>query len=569
MRQPTPTAGADTPAAAALTDLGERYFQAQHTFEPWNATLLGLAEFDHLVADPRRESGENVARELAAVEAEVAALDHSQLNTDEQVDSQILAVLSHGARTDAQDSLWAANASAKGYVSRQGLVFQAMPVMHVGTATAWEAYLTRLADLGEMFDRLGDRYVDEAAKGRIPTAVGVRHSVAQLEGYLALPVTDDVLLTPARGHPASATATRLVEASVRPAMDRLAQVLRDQLAPSARSDDEVGIRFIPGGSQAYLRAVERHTTTTQTPEAIHQIGVDTLAELKARWSQVGQRAFGVADFETVVHRLRTDPDLRFTTSQEIVHVAQAALDRAMAARPSYYPGRVPPCSIVEINAVEAEHASMAYYRPPAVDGSRPGAHCLLTTNPTERFRFEYECLAFHESVPGHHLQLATSQDLNIPRYRRHLDIEACCFNEGWGLYSEKLADELGLYTSDIDVLGHLSFLALRACRLVVDTGIHHFGWSRRRAIDFMTANTASTRANISNEVDRYIAWPGQALAYLVGQREILRLRESARSALGDRFGLADFHTCVLGHGPLPLSVLARTVNDWQQVRLNA
>lgn len=567
-RNTFPSTDADDSPATSLDKLGERYFQAQHTYDPLNATLLGLTEFDHLLVDPREESGETVERELAAVEAELQALDGRALDEAGLVDRDTLAVLSRGARTDAEDSLWAANASPKAYVSRQGLAFQAIPVMNVGTPVAWDAYLTRLAGLGLMFDRLGDRYLEEAARGRVPTAVGTRRAAEQLEGHLAVPLAETVLLTPARGHEASAVAARIVEKSVRPAMVRLAEVLRDRLAPTARSDERVGIRFIPDGPQAYLRAVARHTTTAETPEAIHEIGLDTLADLKARWTEVGRRAFGLSDFDDIVGRLRADPALRFTSSQEIIDVAQSALERAIAAKSRYFAGTIPPCSIVEINSVEAEHASMAYYRPPAVDGSRAGAHCLLTTNPTKRLRFEYECLAFHESVPGHHLQLSMSQDLDIRRYRRHLDVEVCSFNEGWGLYSEKLGDELGLYTSDVDVLGHLSLLALRACRLVVDTGIHHFGWSRRQAVDFMTANTATTSANIGNEVDRYIAWPGQALAYLMGQQEILRLRKNARIALGERFDLAEFHTCVLGHGPVPLSVLARTVHQWQQNRLS-
>ena len=553
---------------ASLAALGERYFRAQHTFDPWNATLLGLTEFDHLVTDPRRSSDEAVIRELTAVEEGLAGLDDDHLDDESVVDRAVLTSLARGARTDAQDALWAANASAKSYVSRQGLVFQALPVMKVDTADSWEAYIERLRALETMFDRLGERYLEESADDRFPTAVGVRHAIDQLEGYLGLPLVDDVLLTPALGHAAGAMATRLMEQSVRPAMSRLADVLRLRLAPLARNDDRVGIRYIPGGAAAYQRAVARHTTTDETPEAIHQIGLDTLSELQARWRQVGKRVFGVDDFDEIVRRLRSDPGLRFTTSAEIIQVAQSALDRAVEAQPRYYPGRVTACAIVEINAVEAEHASMAYYRPPAVDGSRPGAHCLLTTDPAQRFRFEYECLAFHESVPGHHLQLAMSQGLDIPRYRRHLDVEACSFNEGWGLYSEKLAEELGLYTSDLDVLGHLSFLALRACRLVVDTGMHHLGWSRQKAVDFMTANTATTQENIRNEVDRYIAWPGQALAYLMGQREILRLREDSRQALGSRFDLADFHATVLGHGPVPLSVLASTVHHWQQERLS-
>ena len=187
---------------------------------------------------------------------------------------------------------------------------------------------------------------------------------------------------------------------------------------------------------------------------------------------------------------------------------------------------------------------------------------LQASSPGERFRFEYEALAFHESVPGHHLQLATAQTLDLPRYRRHLDVEACSFNEGWGLYAERLAEEMGLYSGDLALLGMLSFAALRACRLVIDTGVHHFGWSREQAVEFGWQHTATTREHIGSEVDRYICWPGQALAYTIGQREIVRLRERSQQALGDRFDIVAFHGAVLGSGALPLGVLDQNIARW-------
>jgi uncharacterized protein (DUF885 family) len=165
-------------------------------------------------------------------------------------------------------------------------------------------------------------------------------------------------------------------------------------------------------------------------------------------------------------------------------------------------------------------------------------------------------------VPGHHLQRATAQQLELPRYRRYLDVEACSFNEGWGLYSEQLAEEMGLYSGDVALLGMLSFAALRACRLVVDTGMHFLGWSREQAVEFMWAHTATTRGHVESEVDRYICWPGQALAYQIGKREIVRLRERARAELGDRFDLREFHGVVLGSGALPLPVLDANIARW-------
>jgi uncharacterized protein (DUF885 family) len=235
-------------------------------------------------------------------------------------------------------------------------------------------------------------------------------------------------------------------------------------------------------------------------------------------------------------------------------------------RGSWFPDLdVPACTVEEIDPVEAGNAALAHYRPPSADGSRPGAHCVLTTDPQTRFSYEYEALAFHESVPGHHLQIASAQRLeHLPTYRRHLDAEVCAYVEGWGLYSERLADEMGLYSSQVARLGMLSFDALRACRLVVDTGMHHLGWSRQRAVDFMWDNTATTRHNVVNEVNRYLAWPGQALAYMVGRREIVRLREDAQRGLGADFDIRAFHGAVLSAGAVPLGVLERVVTTWAE-----
>ena len=349
-------------------------------------------------------------------------------------------------------------------------------------------------------------------------------------------------------------------------MGRLAERLRDEFLPIGRPDDRVGIQNVPGGEAGYVAAVARHTTTTLTPEEIHAIGLQVLDEMAALEHHRTQRP----------GRDRLRADHRADAVGSCAPVRDQRPDRRgrpVGARPGrrgrghYFPDYdITDCVIEVINPIEASNTALAYYRPPAIDGSRPGAHCLLATEPEKRFRFEYESLAFHESVPGHHLQLATAQTLDIPRYRRYLDVEACSFNEGWGLYSEEFADEIGLYSDDLSRLGMLSFRALRACRLVVDTGIHHYGWSRERAIRFMWENTATTIEHVTSEVDRYIAWPGQALAYMIGRREILRLRQDARMALGGAFSIKGFHGVVLGSGAVPLTVLAENVERWTPPR---
>jgi uncharacterized protein (DUF885 family) len=560
-------------SAAELGRLGEAYFTTQHRYDPYNATLLGVADFDGLSCDPSREASEQVAQDLAAIGRQARAIGTGGLTDTQRVDHGVLTALVEGARADAEHSLWAANASAQGYVSRQGLILQAVPAMTIGSSEAAERYLSRLSKIGATFDALGQRYLAEAADGRTPTGIGVEQSIRQLTGYLALPVTDDDLLKPARAADGAVleAATAHLTTTIRPAMQRLSDLLRRDLAPLARPDDRAGIREIPGGEAGYRAAIARHTTTTTlSPEDIHAIGLAELDELAGRWSRIGREALGESDFAVIAARMRDDPALRFRTREEIIATAQDALDRAEAARGTCFEAYdIPACVIEEINPIDAGNSALAYYRPPAADGSRPGAHCLLTTDPGERYRYEYQALAFHESVPGHHLQLAFAQTLDIPRYRRHIDTELCAFNEGWGLYAERLADAIGLYSSPIARLGMLSFASLRACRLVVDTGLHHLGWSRQQAIDFMYSRTATTRANARNEIDRYIGWPGQALAYVTGRREIVRLRERAQQALGPRFELRRFHHAVLRNGAIPLTVLDDEIGRWTAAEASA
>jgi uncharacterized protein (DUF885 family) len=226
-------------------------------------------------------------------------------------------------------------------------------------------------------------------------------------------------------------------------------------------------------------------------------------------------------------------------------------------------GRLPkaPCVVKPIPESEAPYTTIAYYRQPVPDGSQPGEYRINTYEPQTRPRFEAEVLAYHESIPGHHLQVAISQELpDVPAFRRNLIANA--FVEGWALYTERLADEVGLYSGELDRLGMLSFDTWRSSRLVVDTGIHAMGWTREQAVAFMLQNTALTEANIRNEVDRYISWPGQALGYKLGQREFLRLRARAKELLGERFMLAEFHDQLLRDGAVPLPILSRQLEAW-------
>jgi uncharacterized protein (DUF885 family) len=378
-----------------------------------------------------------------------------------------------------------------------------------------------------------------------------------------IPAADDPLEPAERGAFLDAATAAVVE-HVYPAV----ATYRDSLASllgRARSDDQPGLSHLPGGAPTYRTLAAYHTSLPAAecdPAAIHEFGLAEVARIRAEMAEIGSRVFGTRDVAEIQRRLRTDPAMHFQTADEIVAKAESSLRRAEAQVPAAFGIRHRArCVVRPIPAHEAANSTIAYYEAPEANGTRPGIYYVNTSAPQTRTRYEAEVLAFHEAVPGHHLQIAVAQEREgLPLVMRHTGWTA--FVEGWALYTERLCDELDLYTGDVDRLGMLSFDAWRASRLVVDTGIHAFGWSRDQAIRYLTENTLLAANNVENEVDRYVAWPGQALAYKIGQREILALRDDARTALGAGFHLADFHDEVLRHGGVPLSTLRANVQEW-------
>ncbi|HYB06581.1 MAG TPA: DUF885 domain-containing protein, partial [Nitrososphaerales archaeon] len=344
--------------------------------------------------------------------------------------------------------------------------------------------------------------------------------------------------------------------------ERYLEFLKSQLLPVARPQEKPGIMHIAGGAEAYVKLIRVHTSLSLTPEEVHQTGLREVARINREMEELGGRVFGINRLKDILKRLRMDPSLYFSSRDEVAAKAESALARANAAIPKWF-GRLPktPCEVVTMEEHEEKHSTIAYYRPPATDGSRPGRYYINTSEPETRPRYEAEALAYHESVPGHHLQIAIAQELEgIPEFRKNSGVTA--FVEGWGLYAERLAEEMGLYSSDLDRIGILSYDAWRACRLVVDTGMHAMGWTREQAISFMLDNTALARNNIINEVDRYITWPGQALAYKTGQLEMIGLRRDAEARLGKRFDVRKFHDALLGNGAVPLQALRQILGSY-------
>jgi uncharacterized protein (DUF885 family) len=306
-----------------------------------------------------------------------------------------------------------------------------------------------------------------------------------------------------------------------------------------------------------------HTSLGMDPRELHQLGLDQVAKFRRDLSALGSRVFGTTEIAEIQRRLRTSPEMHFKTAEEVETKARETLARAQTAVPQWF-GKIQPrarCEVRVMGMHEAPYSTIAYYRQPSADGRRPGVYMINTYLPETRPRYEAEALAFHEAVPGHHLQIAVAQELTgVPEFRKHMGVTS--FVEGWALYTERLADEMGLYSGDLDRIGMLSFDAWRSCRLVVDTGMHAEGWSRQRAIDYMTENSLLAENNIVNEVDRYLTWPGQALAYKLGQLEILKLRDEAKKRLGARFDIKAFHDAVLANGAVSLPVLRQQIEAY-------
>ena len=328
----------------------------------------------------------------------------------------------------------------------------------------------------------------------------------------------------------------------------------------------MGVLNNPEGDACYRAAVRYYSTLGISPEEIHQTGLEQMEAIHTEMREIGAERFGTTDIDELLEMVRTEDPYLFDSREELLAYAEAAVARAEEASPQWF-GRLPEAEVVvrPVPAFSEKSAPSGFYTMPAEDGSRPGIYQINLYRAEEQSKAGVEATAFHETYPGHHLQSAIAlerEDLHpITRY-----FYLSGFGEGWALYSERLADEMDLYSGDIDRLGLLSNEALRAARLVVDSGMHSLGWTREEAQDYLRANTAEPEASVVSEIDRYIAVPGQATSYMLGSLEIRRLREEAEAALGDAFDIRAFHDLVLEDGSLPLWLLREKVERWVEER---
>ena len=553
-----------------LADLFQRHWAWSLEVDPEQATQLGVHTYDDRVADNRPEALERRWAALAAFASEARELSRREL---QERDRRALELLRDNLESELGERVCAYEEWSLSYADNPLTHWNYLPEEHAVTSLdSGRALVSRYSQIAVSIDRDIDNLRRGLARGLAQSRESVRRVISMFETQLAQPLERWPLLAPVSApHPDWPEAEleryrgelrRHVVDEIRPAFARYAAFLKQELVERARDDDHVGLSFLPNGAACYRASARSFTTLDREPAALHALGLEEIARLDRAIAELGRQALGAASLPVTLSRLRSDRSLFFTSAEEIEAKAQRALMRASAALPRAF--HVLPrtgCVVSRIPDYEAPFTTIAYYRPPVPDGSKPGQLFVNVHEPETRPRFEAAVLAFHESIPGHHLQIAIAQELEtVPAFIKHIAPSA--FVEGWALYSERLADELGLYEEALDRMGMLSFDAWRAARLVVDTGIHSQGWSRQRAVEFMLEHTALAPGNIDNEVDRYIVWPGQALAYKVGQLELLALRAEAERALGSRFNLGLFHDAVLLGGGVTLAVLRRQVEAY-------
>jgi uncharacterized protein (DUF885 family) len=528
--------------------------------EPIEATITGVRGYEHLLPDLSEEGQAALRDRAAGIAARAAAIDPSTLDSEDRVTRAVTEALAL-ARVDFVEAREIEYAITGLFVSPPAQLLTMLPLVTFPDSERGQAFIERLTAIPHFLATAANRHRGGIAAGRLPVRRLVQATIDLIDRYLGESV--DPLLRQELPTPTLIKERERVLADlVRPAFVNYREVLATELLEHGRPDDRIGVGWLPEGDTIYTRLSRVHTTTNRTPDELHQTGLDLIAALRDEYADLGQKVFGTTDQQEIFRRMTTDPDLRWKDADELLAAAADAVTRAEAAAPHWF-GRLPsqPCKVEPVPLAEAPTAPAAYYVWPSIDGSRPGIYFANTDRAEQRDRFVSEAVAYHEAVPGHHFQLTISQELtHLPMLRRLSPVNA--FAEGWGLYTERLAEEMGLYSSDIDRLGMLSMDSLRAGRLVVDTGIHAKGWSRQQAIDYLRVNSPLAALEIANEIDRYTAYAGQALSYMVGRLEIQRLRAKAESALGERFDIRAFHDLVLEGGSLPLTVLDGVVTGW-------
>lgn len=532
---------------------------------PTWASYLGDRRWDDQLTDLSPEAREAWVASARAMKARLAAIDAAALPPEDRVTLDALVnqlddvIDGEVCRLDE----WTVDQLGGPQVS-----LGEIPTFHsVGTARDAQTLVARYTAARGMLAQHVENLRAGLAHGLCAPRINVERVLGQLDAMLATPVDESPFMELKLASALEGRRAEIrdaVEKHVYPGLAAYRDFLRDEYLGQARA--EVGLAALAIGKECYAFLVRSHTGSTRPPAELHALGLAEMERIHGEMRAIVREVDGGADLPAFLAAIRHRQDQCLFSREALLAHNQKLLLRAQEALPRAF-GRLPsiPCEVKAIEAYREKDAPAAYYYSAPDDGSRPAYYYLNTYAPETRPLYDMEALAFHEAVPGHHLQIALAQELKgLPDFRRHTGQTA--FIEGWALYAEQLADELGLYSGPLTRFGMLNFEAWRAARLVVDTGMHALNWSRERALDYLTTNTAVHAEDAANEIDRYIIWPGQALAYKVGQLAIRELRQKAEQRLGTRFDLRAFHDAILAHGALPIPTLRREMERWMAER---
>ncbi|WP_438983992.1 DUF885 domain-containing protein [Aequoribacter sp.] len=544
--------------------------------EHWAWVVENSPEYAVFMGDTQRAgewddvSLEAQAREdqaLAGFEQRLVAIDGASLSAEAKLNKELLLLQIRNQRRGYDLGFHLMGITMRG--GPQSL-FTAAETLPFQTRDDYERWLQRLESLPSRLQQEQAILEEGIRQGRVQAKVIMERIPAQLAKITQVRLQDNPFYEPfialagslshAEAQALAERAERVVKDVVVPAYQKFETFFNERYLPAARAD--VGVGSLANGKALYEFAAQRFTTTNLTPQQIHDIGLAEVARIRAAMEEIIAEVGFDGDLQAFNEFLRTDPQFYYDNPDDLYDQYRVISKRIDPELVKLF-GRLPriPYGVRPIPEQIAPDTTTAYYMPPAADGSRAGYYYVNLYRPEVRPKFEMEVLSVHEAMPGHHLQIALARELEgLPMFRKIGG--ATAFVEGWGLYSERLGYELGLYQDPYSRYGQLVYDMWRAVRLVVDTGMHYLGWSRQESIDYFMANAAKTEADIINEIDRYIGWPGQALAYKIGQLKILELRAKAEQELGDRFDIRAFHDHLLGAGALPLNLLELRMNTW-------
>ena len=548
---------------SAVDALSDRFWESVLELDPTTATFYGDDRYADRLEDPSPAGRAKVRELMARTAAEAAAIPIEGLSTEERITRDMLRVIGE-LRVEEDDQGLHQLRVVDQMGGPQQLLPQLTQFQPVDTPARLEAFIARLRAYPAFMAANTDILHEALGTGLTAPSIVTERTIAQIERMLEIPIDEAIIPSSVQGA-SDADRERIREVVrdfVYPADEAFLEVLSGEYRRASR--EEPGIWSAPNGEAIYRTAIRSWTTLDMDPREIHQIGLDELETIEDE-RRVISRAAGFED-DTAAYRASLDADDANTPTSkaQLVQRASEDLERAMAAAPRFF-GRLPKAGL-DVRPVEEykeRDAPFAYYYPPAADGSRDGIYYANGYDLPSRKYTKLASTTYHEAAPGHHFQIALEMENPSLNTFRRLGARAVggAYVEGWGLYSERLADEMGLYRSEGERFGMLDAQAWRAARLVVDTGLHALRWERQRSIDFLR-NVGLSETDAVIETDRYICWPGQALTYKLGQRQIEKLRRELTERDGAQFDLREFHDQVLGHGSLPLATLARELPSW-------